>query len=159
LLVFEQLDDQRTGRLLAVLLKGFFAFYEQFDFRSSIVTLLNRETRLKSTFVQWTKDKDWPIFIENPLVPLMNASKNLVESEGDRFRATCTKANEVLSEPSASLQSLFEQCRQTVPDDLVGRAYPAPVDIMPDLDTDIDHGESAPVDVTPLERINADHRN
>lgn len=36
------------------------------------------------------------------------------------------------------LSSLFEECRQSVPSDLIARAYPAPIAIMPDLDTDLD---------------------
>ena len=126
---------------LVVLLKGFFSFYENLNFQSSILTLLKREDTLKSSFIQTPKDKDWPIYLENPLVPSMNASKNLVESEGERFRTTCAKASQILSQSSKTLLSLFEECRQSLPDDLIARAYPAPISIMPDLDTDIDQDE------------------
>lgn len=87
------------------------------------------------------KDKDWPIFVENPLVPSMNASKNLVESEGERFRETCRKATGILSDPTANLRLLFSECHQTLPIDLIAKAYPAPLPIMPDLETDIDQDE------------------
>ena len=127
--------------VLAILLKEFFLFYEKFNFQSSIITLLERKNTSKSLFTQVTKDKEWPLYLENPLVPSMNASKNLVESEGERFRQTCSKASQVLSQSSKNLVSLFEECRQALPDDLVARAYPAPISIMPDLETDIDQDE------------------
>ena len=127
--------------ILAVLLKEFFSFYEKFNFESSLITLIDRKDSAKSSLFQAGKDKEWPIYIENPLVPSMNASKNLVESEGERFRQTCAKASQILSDPSKNLLSLFEECRQTLPDDLIARAYPAPISIMPDLQTDIDHEE------------------
>lgn len=95
----------------------------------------------KSSLIEAGKDKEWPIYVENPLVPCMNASKNLVESEGERFRQTCSKASQILSESSKNLLSLFEECRQALPDDLIARAYPAPIPIMPDLETDIDQEE------------------
>ena len=129
---------------LAVLLKGFFSFYENFDFQTSLVTLIDRKNWSKSSLIQAGKEKDWPVYVENPLVPSMNASKNLVESEGERFRQTCAKASQVLSDPSKTLLSLFEECRQTLPDDLIARAYPAPISIMPDLETDIDQEELTP---------------
>ena len=96
---------------------------------------------MKSSLNQTINDKDWPIFIENPLVPTMNASKNLVESEGERFRQTCLKASQILSDSNKNLVSLFDECRQNLPDDLIARAYPAPISIMPDLQTDIDQDE------------------
>ncbi|CAF0957588.1 unnamed protein product [Rotaria sordida] len=126
---------------LAILFKGFFSFYENFDFQSSVITLLERQNTSKSSLIQAGKDKEWPIYLENPLVPSMNASKNLVESEGERFRQTCSKASQILSQSSKNLLSLFEECRQSLPDDLVARAYPAPISIMPNLETDIDQEE------------------
>ena len=131
----------RFAFCLAILLKGFFEFYANFDFHSSIITLLGRENTLKSSMIHGIKDKEWAIYLENPLVPSMNASKNLVESEGERFRQTCAKASQILAEPSKNLLSLFDECRQTLPDDLIARAYPAPISIMPDLQTDIDEQE------------------
>ena len=71
----------------------------------------------------------------------MNASKNLVESEGERFQQTCLKASQILSDSNKNLVSLFDECRQNLPDDLIARAYPAPISIMPDLQTDIDQDE------------------
>ena len=135
---FPFVGEELDGFSLAVLLKGFFSFYEKFDFQTSLVTLLQRENSTKSSCIQSGKDKDWPIFLENPLVPSMNTSKNLAESEGERFRSTCAKASQVLSNSSTMLSSLFEECRQSVPSDLIARAYPAPIAIMPDLDTDLD---------------------
>lgn len=126
---------------LAILLKGFFEFYANFDFHSSIITLLERENTLKSSLIQTVKEKEWAIYLENPLVPSMNASKNLVQSEGERFRQTCTKASEILAQPTNNLLSLFNECRQSLPEDLIARAYPAPISIMPDLQTDIDEQE------------------
>ncbi len=102
---------------------------------------MDRQNTSKSSLIQSTKDKEWAIYVENPLVPSMNASKNLVESEGERFRQTCTKASQIFSESSKNLLSLFEECRQSLPDDLIARAYPAPISIMPDLETDIDQDE------------------
>lgn len=122
-------------------MKGFFEFYEKFEFKSSIITLLDRENTLKSSIIQSTKEKDWEVYLENPLVPSMNASKNLVESEGERFRQTCSKASKILSESTTNLLSLFDECRQPLPDDLIARAYPSPISIMPDLETDIDQEE------------------
>lgn len=127
--------------ILAILLKGFFEFYEKFEFESSIITLLERENTLKSSIIQPLKEKDWAVYLENPLVPSMNASKNLVESEGERFRQTCSKASKILSESTKNLLSLFEECRQSLPDDLIARAYPSPISIMPDLETDINQDE------------------
>jgi len=106
-----------------------------------LITLIKRDNQLKSSLNQTINDKDWPIFIENPLVPTMNASKNLVESEGERFRQTCLKASQILSDSNKNLVSLFDECRQNLPDDLIARAYPAPISIMPDLQTDIDQDE------------------
>ncbi len=139
--------------LLAILLKGFFSFYENFDFQSSLITLLERKNTSKSLLIQSGKDKDWPIYLENPLVPSMNASKNLVESEGERFRQTCTKASQILSQSSKNLLSLFEECRQTLPDDLIARAYPAPISIMPDLETDIEQDELPTINDIQQEQI------
>ena len=138
---------------LAVLLKGFFEYYANFDFRSSIITLLGREDTSKSSMIQTIKDKEWAIYLENPLVPSMNASKNLVESEGERFRQTCAKASQILAEPSKNLLSLFDECRQTLPDDLIARAYPAPISIMPDLQTDIDEQELTTLSDVQQERV------
>ena len=106
-----------------------------------MITLLKRESSSKSSLNSPVKDKEWPIFLENPLVPMMNASKNLVESEGERFRETCSKALTILCQSSTNLPSLFEECRQSLPVDLIAKAYPAPLAIMPDLQTDIDHEE------------------
>ncbi|CAF4058314.1 unnamed protein product [Rotaria magnacalcarata] len=136
-----------------ILLKGFFSFYEKFDFQSSIITLLERQNISKSSLIQASKDKEWPIFVENPLVPSMNASKNLVESEAERFRQTCTKASQILSESSKNLISLFEECRQAIPDDLIARAYPAPISIMPNLETDIDQEELTTISHMQQEQI------
>jgi hypothetical protein len=136
-----------------MLLKGFFSFYENFDFQSSLITLLQRENTSKSSLIQPTKEKEWAIYIENPLVPSMNASKNLVESEGERFRQTCTKASQIFSQSSKTLLSLFDECRQSLPDDLIARAYPAPISIMPDLQTDIDHEELTTIHDIQQEQI------
>ncbi|CAF0757010.1 unnamed protein product [Didymodactylos carnosus] len=89
-------------------------------------------------------DREWPIFIENPLVPHMNASKNLVLSEGERFRQTCSKAYDILNSQDSNntLLSLFEQCKQPLPDHLITKAYPSPLSIMPHLETDLDIGEN-----------------
>jgi hypothetical protein len=103
--------------------------------------------------IQTTKDKEWAIYLENPLVPSMNASKNLVESEGERFRQTCTKASEILSQSTKNLLSLFDECRQSLPDDLIARAYPAPISIMPDLETDIDQDELTTINEEQVQRI------
>ncbi|CAF4115640.1 unnamed protein product [Rotaria sp. Silwood2] len=138
---------------LATLFKGFFSFYENFDFQSSVITLLERQNTLKSLLIQAGKDKEWPIYLENPLVPSMNASKNLVESEGERFRQTCSKASEILSQSSKNLLSLFEECRQSLPDDLIARAYPAPISIMPNLETDIDQEEISTIRDMQQEQI------
>ena len=129
---------------LGVLLKGFFSFYEKFDFRSSVITLLQREDASKSLMIETSNDKDWPVYLENPLVPSMNASKNLLESEGERFRTSCAQASKILSESSTTLVSLFENCRQSLPSDLAARAYPAPIEIMPNLETDITEDEFSP---------------
>ncbi|CAF1222593.1 unnamed protein product [Adineta steineri] len=134
-------SNKTNNSSLAILLKGFFTFYENYDFQSLLITLLNRKNMSKSSLIQTGKDKDWPIYLENPLVPSMNASKNLVESEGERFRETCKKASEILSHSSKNLLSLFEECHQILPDDLIARAYPAPISIMPDLETDINQDE------------------
>lgn len=134
-------SNKSNNNSLAIILKGFFEFYSKFDFQSTLITLLQRENQLKSSLNQTNKDKDWPIYIENPLVPTMNASKNLVESEGERFRATCLKASEILSDSNKNLVSLFDECHQSLPDDLIARAYPPPISIMPDLQTDIDQDE------------------
>jgi len=83
----------------------------------------------------------------------MNASKNLVESEGERFRQTCTKASQILSQSSKNLLSLFEECRQPIPDDLIARAYPAPISIMPDLETDIEQDELTTINDIQQEQI------
>ncbi|CAM4747932.1 unnamed protein product [Rotaria magnacalcarata] len=83
----------------------------------------------------------------------MNASKNLVESEAERFRQTCTKASQILSESSKNLISLFEECRQAIPDDLIARAYPAPISIMPNLETDIDQEELTTISHMQQEQI------
>jgi hypothetical protein len=139
--------------VLAILLKGFFEFYANFDFQSSIITLLERENTLKSSIIQTTKEKEWAIYLENPLVPSMNASKNLVESEGERFRQTCMKGSQILSESTKNLLSLFDECRQSLPDDLIARAYPAPISIMPDLQTDIDHEELTTINDIQQEQI------
>lgn len=106
-----------------------------------MISLLQREDTSKSFMTQTSKEKDWPVFIENPLVPLMNASKNLVESEGDRFRSSCSTAADILSDSSSTLLSLFEKSHQSLPEELVARAYPAPIEIMPNLETDIDYVE------------------
>ncbi len=139
--------------VVAILLKGFFEFYANFDFQSSIITLLERENTLKSSIIQTTKEKEWAIYLENPLVPSMNASKNLVESEGERFRQTCMKGSQILSESTKNLLSLFDECRQSLPDDLIARAYPAPISIMPDLQTDIDHEELTTINDIQQEQI------
>ena len=89
----------------------------------------------------------------------MNASKNLVDSEGERFRATCAKASEILAQPSATLLSLFDQCRQSIPEDLIARAYPAPVAIMPDLETDIDHDEPTAISDAQNETVSRSARH
>ncbi|CAF0766092.1 unnamed protein product [Rotaria sp. Silwood1] len=138
---------------LAILFKGFFSFYENFDFQSSIITLLERQNTSKSSLIQAGKEKEWPIYLENPLVPSMNASKNLVESEGKRFRETCSKASKILSQSSTNLLSLFEECRQPLPDDLIARAYPAPISIMPNLETDIDQEELSTIRDMQQEQI------
>ncbi|CAF3396714.1 unnamed protein product [Rotaria socialis] len=145
--------NKANNSSLAILLKGFFSFYEKFDFQSSIITLLERQNMSKSSLIQAGKDKEWPIFVENPLVPSMNASKNLVESEAERFRQTCTKASQILSQSSKNLISLFEECRQAIPDDLIARAYPAPISIMPDLETDIDQEELTTIGHIQQEQI------
>jgi len=136
-----------------ILLKGFFEFYGNFNFQSSIITLLERENTLKSFIIQPTKEKEWAIYLENPLVPSMNASKNLVESEGERFRETCNKASKILSEPTKNLLSLFDECRQSLPDDLIARAYPSPISIMPDLETDINQDELTTINDIQQEQI------
>ena len=139
--------------VLAILLKEFFLFYENFNFQSSIITLLERKNTSKPLFTQATKDKEWPLYLENPLMPSMNASKNLVESEGERFRQTCSKASQILSQSSKNLVSLFEECREALPDNLVARAYPAPISIMPDLETDIDQDELISISDTQHEQV------
>jgi len=79
--------------------------------------------------------------------------KNLVESEGERFRQTCTKASQILSQSTKNLLSLFDECRQSLPDDLIARAYPAPISIMPDLETDIDQDELTTINDIQQEQV------
>ena len=67
--------------------------------------------------------------------PVLKASRNLIPIN------------------AKNLLSLFDECRQSLPDDLIARAYPAPISIMPDLETDIDQDELPMITENQQEQI------
>lgn len=92
------------------LLKGFFTFYQGFDFDNKSINLCKAECTAKPDFS--------PLHIVNPLERSLNVSKNVSLDEVERFRIEARNAAWAL-ETKGKLKDLFDRA----PFSHLGRKY------------------------------------